>query len=77
VDRLVISFVILVTILFVGMAIMISPTKIAALLSREYNGALLGIFMTFASILFVTGLVGIAVLGFIISKDQTANKINK
>jgi len=77
VDRLVISFIILVTILFVGMAIMISPTKIAALLSREYNSALLGIFMTFASILFVTGLVGIAVLGFIISKDQTTNKVNK
>ena len=76
-DRLVISFIILVTILFVGMAIMISPTKIAALLSREYNSALLGIFMTFASILFVTGLVGIAVLGFIISKDQTTNKVNK
>jgi hypothetical protein len=77
VDRLVISFVILVTILFVGMAIMISPTKIAVLLSREYNSALLGTFMAFASILFVTGLVGIAVLGFIISKDQTTNKVNK
>jgi hypothetical protein len=56
---------------------MISPTKIAVLLSREYNSALLGTFMTFASILFVTGLVGIAVLGFIISKDQTTNKVNK
>jgi hypothetical protein len=77
VDKLVILFVILVTILFAGMAIMISPTKIAALLSRDYNSALLGVFMTFASILFITGLVGIAVLGFIISKDQTANKVNK
>jgi len=55
---------------------MISPTNIAALLSRQYNSALLSTFMTFASILFVTGLVGIAVLGFIISKDQTANKAN-
>lgn len=75
-DRLVILFVILVTMLFVGMAIMLSPTKVTALFSRQYNSALLGTFMTFASILFVTGLVGIAVLGFIISKDQTANKVN-
>ena len=74
--RLVISFIILVTMLFIGMAIMISPTNIAALLSRQYNSALLSTFMTFASIIFVTGLVGIAVLGFIISKDQTANKAN-
>jgi hypothetical protein len=76
VDRLVISFIILVLMLFIGMAIMLSPTNIAALLSRQYNSALLSTFMTFASILFVTGLVGIAVLGFIISKDQTANKAN-
>ena len=75
-DRLIISFIILVTMLFVGMAIMISPTKVAVLFSRQYNSALLGTFMTFASILFVIGLVGIAVLGFIISKDQTANKVN-
>ena len=75
-DRLVISFIILVIMLFVGMAIMMSPTKIAALLSRQYNSALLGTFMTLASILFITGLVGIAVLGFIVSKDQTANKVN-
>jgi hypothetical protein len=30
--------------------------------------------MTFASILFVTGLVGIGVMGFIVSKGQTAKK---
>ena len=75
-DRLVISFIILVIMLFVGMAIMMSPTKIAALLSSQYNSALLGTLMTLASILFITGLVGIAVLGFIVSKDQTANKVN-
>ena len=62
--------------LFAGMAIMISPAKIAAMLSRQHNSASLGTFMTFASILFVTGLVGIAVIGFIISKDQTPNKVN-
>jgi hypothetical protein len=73
---LVISFIVLVIMLFVGMVIMITPTKIAAMLSRQSNSAWLDTFMTFASILFLTGLVGIAVIGFLISKDQTANKVN-
>ena len=75
-DRLVIAFIVLVTMLFVGMGIMISPTKIAAMLSSRYNSASLSALMTFASILFITGLVGIAVMGFIISKDQTPTKVN-
>ena len=75
-DGLVIAFIVLVIMVFVGMGIMISPTKIAAMLSGLHNRASLAAFMTFASILLVTGLVGIAVMGFIISKDQTATKVN-
>ena len=75
-DRLVIAFIVLVIMLFVGMGIMISPTNIAAMLSGRHNSASLAAFMTFASILFVTGLIGIAVMGFIISKDQVATNAN-
>jgi hypothetical protein len=75
-DRLVISFVVLVTILFIGIGIMISPTKIATILPVQHASSYLGALMTFGSILFVTGLVGIAIMGFIISKDQSATKIN-
>jgi hypothetical protein len=38
-------------------------------------GSYLSALMTLASMLFVTGLVGIAVIGFMISKDQTAERI--
>lgn len=75
-DRLVILFIVLVTMLFIGIGIMISPTKIATMLPVQHTNAYLGAIMTFASILFVTGLVGIAIIGFIISKDQTTTKIS-
>jgi hypothetical protein len=66
----------LVIMLFTGIGIMISPTKIATILPVQHSSAYLGAIMKFASILFVSGLVGIAVIGFVISKDQTATKIS-
>lgn len=75
-DRLVTSFMLLVAILFMGIGIMISPTKIATMLPVQHASNYLGALMTFGSILFVTGLVGIAIMGFIISKDQSATKIS-
>jgi hypothetical protein len=76
VDRLVNAFIVLVTMLFVGIGIMMSPINITRVLSSQSNSTTLGALMTFASILFVTGLVGIGVMGFIISKGQTAKKMN-
>jgi hypothetical protein len=76
VDRLVIAFIVLVTMLFVGIGIMMSPIKITKVLSSQSNSTTLGALMKFASILFVTGLVGIGVMGFIVSKGQTAKKMN-
>jgi hypothetical protein len=73
-DRLVIAFIVLVTMLFIGIGIMMSPTSITKVLSNHSNSATLGALMTSASILFVTGLVGIGVMGFIVSKGQTAKK---
>jgi hypothetical protein len=76
VDRLVIAFIVLLTMLFVGIGIMMGPRKITTVLSRQSNSANLGALMTFASILFVAGLVGIGVMGFILSKGQTAKKMD-
>ncbi|MFL6337801.1 MAG: hypothetical protein ACJ718_01625 [Nitrososphaeraceae archaeon] len=76
VDRLVIAFIVLLTMLFVGIGIMTGPRKITTVLSSQSNTANLGALMTFASILFVTGLVGIGVMGFILSKGQTAKKMD-
>jgi hypothetical protein len=67
-DRIVIAFIVLVTMLFVGIGIMISPTKITMMLSSHSNTGTLAALMTFASILFVTGLVGIGVMGVMLSK---------
>lgn len=75
-DRLVIAFIVLLTMLFVGIGIMMGPRKITTVLSSQSNSANLGALMTFASILFVTGLVGIGVIGFILSKGQTAKKMD-
>ena len=75
-DRLVISFMVLVTILFIGIGIMISPTKIATMLPVQHASTYLGALVTFGSVLFVTGLVGIAIMGFIISKDESATKVS-
>jgi hypothetical protein len=76
VDRLVIAFIVLVIMLFAGIGVMMSPTKIMTMLSSQSNSATLGALMTLASILFLTGLVGIGVMGFIVSKGQTAKKMN-
>ncbi|MFL6316890.1 MAG: hypothetical protein ACJ73C_09170 [Nitrososphaeraceae archaeon] len=76
VDRLVIAFIVLLTMLFVGIGIMMGPRKITTVLSSQPNSANLGALMTFASILFVAGLVGIGVMGFILSKGQTAKKMD-
>ena len=75
-DRLVIAFIVLVIMLFAGIGVMMSPTKIMTMLSSQSNSATLGALMTLASILFLTGLVGIGVMGFIVSKGQTAKKMN-
>jgi hypothetical protein len=68
VSRLVIAFIVLVTMLFIGIGIMMSPTSITKMLSNQSNSVTLGALMTFAAILFVAGLVGIGVMGFIVSK---------
>jgi hypothetical protein len=62
--------------LFGGIGIMMSPKKITMILTSQPNNAVLGTLMTLASILFVIGLVGIAVMGFVVSKGQTANEMN-
>lgn len=75
-DRLVIAFIVLVIMLFVGIGIMMSPKKITMTLTNQVNNAILGPLMTLASILFVTGLVGLAVMGFVVSKGQTTKEMN-
>ena len=75
-DRLVIAFIVLVIMLFVGIGIMMSPKKITMTLTNQVNNAILGPLMTLASILFVTGLVGLAVMGFVVSKGQTTTEMN-
>jgi hypothetical protein len=62
--------------LFVGIGIMMSPKKITMTLTNQVNNAILGPLMTLASILFVTGLVGLAVMGFVVSKGQTTKEMN-
>ena len=68
-DRLTITSIILIIMLFAGIGIMMGPAKITAILSGRSNSLMLGAVILLASILTVTGLVGIGVLGFIISKD--------
>jgi len=56
--------------LFAGIGIMMAPpTKITAAISGRSNSQMLGAVIWSASVLTVTGLVGIGVLGFIIAKD--------
>jgi len=55
--------------LFTGIGIMITPTKLSATLSGQSNSSILGVLIMTASILTVTGLVGMGVVGFIISKE--------
>ena len=67
-DRLTITSIILIIMLFAGIGIMMGPAKITAILSGRSNSQMLGAVILLASILTVTGLVGIGVMGFIISK---------
>jgi hypothetical protein len=68
VDRLTITSIILIIMLFAGIGIMMGPAKITVRLSGRSNSPMLGAVILLASILTVTGLVGIGVMGFIISK---------
>ena len=68
-DRLTIISIIFIIMLFTGIGIMMTPAKISATLSGQSNSPMLGVLITTASILTVTGLVGMGVMGFIISKE--------
>ena len=68
-DRLAIASIIFVIMLFTGIGIMMTPAKISATLSGQSNSPMLGLLIMMASILTVTGLVGMGVVGFIISKE--------
>lgn len=68
-DRLAIASIIFVIMLFTGIGIMMTPAKISATLSGQSNSPMLGLLIMMASILTVTGLVGMGVVGFIISKQ--------
>jgi hypothetical protein len=68
-DRLTITSIIFIIMLFTGIGIMMTPAKISATLSGQSNSPMLGVLIMTASILTVTGLVGMGVVGFIISKE--------
>jgi hypothetical protein len=68
-DRLTITSIIFIIMLFTGIGIMMTPAKISATLSGQSNSSMLGVLIMTASILTVTGLVGMGVVGFIISKE--------
>ncbi|HZA07245.1 MAG TPA: hypothetical protein VE619_06025 [Nitrososphaeraceae archaeon] len=68
-DRLAIASIVFVIMLFTGIGIMMTPSKISATLSEQSNSPMLGVLIMMASILIVTGLVGMGVVGFIISKE--------
>ncbi len=69
-DKLTLACIILIIMLFAGIGILMAPPiKIIASISGRSNSQVLGAVIWSASILTVTGLVGIGVLGFIISKD--------
>ena len=67
-DRLTLACIILIIMLFAGIGIMMGPAKINAIFSGRSNSPMLGALILLASLLTVTGLVGIGVMGFIISK---------
>ncbi|HET7390250.1 MAG TPA: hypothetical protein VFJ51_05455 [Nitrososphaeraceae archaeon] len=67
--RLTITSIIFIIMLFTGIGIMMTPAKISATLSGQSNSPMLGVLIMTASILTVTGLVGMGVVGFIISKE--------
>jgi hypothetical protein len=68
-DKLTVISIIFIIMLFTGIGIMMTPAKIGATLSGQSNSPMLGVLITTASILTVTGLVGMGVVGFIISKE--------
>jgi hypothetical protein len=68
-DRFAIASIVFVIMLFTGIGIMMTPAKISATLSGQSNNSMLGALIMMASILIVTGLVGMGVVGFIISKE--------
>jgi hypothetical protein len=68
-DRLAIASIVFVIMLFTGIGVMMTPAKISATLSGQSNSSMLGALIMMASILIVTGLVGMGVVGFIISKE--------
>jgi hypothetical protein len=68
-DRLTIISIIFVIVLFAGIGIMMTPDKISATFPGQSNSPMIGVLIMTASILTVTGLVGMGVVGFIISKE--------
>jgi hypothetical protein len=68
-DILTIASILFVIMLFTGIGILMTPAKISATLSGQSNSPILGVLIMMASILTVTGLVGMGVVGFIISKE--------
>jgi hypothetical protein len=68
-ERLTITSIIFIIMLFTGIGIMMTPTKLSATLSGQSNSPILGVLIMTASILTVSGLVGMGVVGFIISKE--------
>jgi hypothetical protein len=68
-DRLTIISIIFIIMLFTGIGIMMTPAKLSAALSGRSNSPMLGVLIMTAYILTVAGLVGMGVVGFIISKE--------
>ena len=85
-NRFTISFIILVGVLFAGILIMIYPSSIVSRLSSNETsptsqpfaetGVLRGIIIL-GSVLTISGLVGLAVLGFRIFKDSEKTEVHK
>ena len=68
-DRLAIVSIVFIIMLFTGIGIMMTPAKISATLSGQSNSSMLEVLIMMASVLTVAGLVGMGVVGFIISKE--------
>jgi hypothetical protein len=67
-DKLVCIFSILVVILFLGIGIMMSPKQVSVIFRPYPDNLVIDTVMTSGSILFITGLFGIILLGFVASK---------
>jgi len=85
-NRFTISFIILVGVLFAGILILIYPSSIVSRLNSSEtstlsqpfvdNGVLRGIIIL-GSVLTISGLVGLSILGFRIFKDSEKSEIQK